>query len=180
MKRTGNTGIVKRCFRHTQTGSVLIISLLILLVMTLISVTAMKTSTVEEKMSGNVRDRNIAFQAAEAALRDAEIYAGSIASVTAFNGDQTGLYPTDADPDPFDDSTWANSLAGSYSDAADDPKYIIELVAEGEGAGDELNIGNYGESSGSSSVNTFRITARGTGKSSTSYVYLQEYYGRDM
>lgn len=55
-----------------QSGAVLIISLIMLLLLTLIGTTAMQTSTLEEKMAGNLRDRDIAFQAAESALRDAE------------------------------------------------------------------------------------------------------------
>lgn len=55
-----------------QQGAVLIVSLIMLLVMTLIGVSAMRATILEEKMAGNYRDSNIAFQAAEAVLRDAE------------------------------------------------------------------------------------------------------------
>ena len=55
-----------------QSGAVLIISLIILLLLTLIGSSSIQTSSLEEKMAGNLRDRNIAFQAAESALRDAE------------------------------------------------------------------------------------------------------------
>jgi type IV pilus assembly protein PilX len=55
-----------------QSGAVLIISLIMLLLLTLIGASSMQTTTLEEKMAGNMRDRNIAFQAAESALRDAE------------------------------------------------------------------------------------------------------------
>lgn len=55
-----------------QQGAVLFVSLLLLLVMTLLTVAAMQTTTLEESMAANLRDRNLAFQAAESALRDAE------------------------------------------------------------------------------------------------------------
>lgn len=55
-----------------QEGTVLIVSMLILMVMAVVGVTAMQTNLLEEKMAGNYRDVNLAFQAAEAALRDAE------------------------------------------------------------------------------------------------------------
>lgn len=55
-----------------QQGAVLVVSLIMLLIMTIIGVSAMRTTILEEKMAGNYRDSNIAFQAAEAALRDAE------------------------------------------------------------------------------------------------------------
>lgn len=56
----------------SQAGAALVTGLIFLVILTLLGITAMQTSTMEERMSGNARDRNIAFQAAEAALRDAE------------------------------------------------------------------------------------------------------------
>jgi type IV pilus assembly protein PilX len=55
-----------------QKGAALIIGLIILVVLTLIGVQAMRTSIVQERMAGNMRERNVAFQAAEAALRVGE------------------------------------------------------------------------------------------------------------
>ncbi|MEQ1557357.1 MAG: PilX N-terminal domain-containing pilus assembly protein [Methyloglobulus sp.] len=55
-----------------QRGVVLLVSLIMLLLLTIIGLTGVQTSGLEEKMAGNMRDRNLAFQAAEAALRDAE------------------------------------------------------------------------------------------------------------
>ena len=63
----GTNGALKH-----QSGAVLPISLIMLLLLTLIGVTGSQMTGLEEKMAGNMRDRNIAFQAAEAALRDAE------------------------------------------------------------------------------------------------------------
>ena len=61
-------------FRYHQRGVALIITLLILLVMTIVSVSSVQTTTIEERMAGNLRDRNLAFQAAETALRNAESF----------------------------------------------------------------------------------------------------------
>lgn len=52
-----------------QQGAVLVVSLIILLLLTIIGVTAMRTVTMEERMAGNLRDRNLANQAAESAVR---------------------------------------------------------------------------------------------------------------
>ena len=60
--------------KPSQRGAILIVSLLLLLVMTLIGVTAVSTTTLQEKMAGNNRQRQLAFQAAGAALRDAETW----------------------------------------------------------------------------------------------------------
>lgn len=51
---------------------VLITGLIFLAVLTIIGITAARMSTLEERMSGNLRDRAVAMQAAEMALRDAE------------------------------------------------------------------------------------------------------------
>jgi type IV pilus assembly protein PilX len=42
-------------------------------VMTVLGITAMQVTRMEERMAGNSRDVNLAFQAAEAGLRDAEV-----------------------------------------------------------------------------------------------------------
>lgn len=55
-----------------QAGSVLIVSLIFLLLLTIVGVSAMNMTSLEERMSGNFRDHDLAFQAAEAALLDAE------------------------------------------------------------------------------------------------------------
>jgi len=55
-----------------QAGSVLFISMMLLLMLTILGVTAMNNVTLEERMAGNLRDTDLAFQAGEAALRDGE------------------------------------------------------------------------------------------------------------
>ena len=60
------------CGSFRQRGSTLIVALVFLLAMTLIGVTAMQGTTQQESMAGNLRQRNLAFQAAEAALRNGE------------------------------------------------------------------------------------------------------------
>jgi len=70
-----------------QCGAVLFVSLIILLLMTIIGVSAMQNTTMQEKMAGNLRDANLAFQAAESALRDAENYIANTASLPIFASD---------------------------------------------------------------------------------------------
>ena len=57
---------------HNQKGMVLILVLSLLLALTILGVSSMSTSTLETKMANNFQDRNAAFQAAEAALREGE------------------------------------------------------------------------------------------------------------
>jgi type IV pilus assembly protein PilX len=55
-----------------QSGAVLIISLLLLVVLTVLGVVMMQTTRMQERMAGNTRDLNAALQTAEAGLRYGE------------------------------------------------------------------------------------------------------------
>lgn len=59
-------------FSHPQQGAVLVVSILLLLVMTVLALTASQSTRLQERMAGNARDLDLAFQAGEAGLRDAE------------------------------------------------------------------------------------------------------------
>lgn len=165
-----------------QRGAALIISLMILIVMTLIGITGMGTSSLEEKMAGNSRDQALALQAAEAALREGEdYYEDTIVSIgAAFDGSNAGLYPMGSNPDIFADATWSNSrtYSGSIDGVAAQPAYIIELLGEVSSSTDDINITGYGESSGVGDLVAARITARGTGGTNGAVVYLQTTYGK--
>lgn len=56
-----------------QSGSVLIVSLVILLVLTLLGLSGMSNTVLQERMAGNLQESMSAFQAAEAGLRVGEI-----------------------------------------------------------------------------------------------------------
>lgn len=58
--------------RARQNGIVLPVVLIILVIMMLLGVTVIRNVTLEEKMAGNSRDQQLAFQAAEEALRFCE------------------------------------------------------------------------------------------------------------
>ena len=52
-----------------QKGAALIVGLVMLLLMTIIGLSAMQGTAMQEKMSGNMRDANLALQAGEAGMR---------------------------------------------------------------------------------------------------------------
>ncbi len=58
--------------RNNQRGAILIIALIMLLLLTIIGLSSMRGTSLQESMAGNLRDSNLAFQAAEAALRQGE------------------------------------------------------------------------------------------------------------
>ena len=62
-----------RPYPHAQRGFVLILTLIFMVVLTIMGLGLGIATTDEEKMARNFRDRDIAFAAAEAAMRDAEI-----------------------------------------------------------------------------------------------------------
>jgi type IV pilus assembly protein PilX len=66
---------------NRNSGSVLLVSLIMLLVLTVIGVSTMSNIGVNEKMAANYRDHNLAFQAAEAALAAGEQRAGEISGI---------------------------------------------------------------------------------------------------
>jgi type IV pilus assembly protein PilX len=173
----------RHTLRSRQTGSALIISLLILIVMTLIGITGMGTSGLEEKMAGNDRDAALAFQAAEAALRDGEAYYNSAAiqsPAAAFDGTNAGLIPQGTNPDVLADGTWGNSrtYSGNIDEVNTQPRYIIEMLGVVGDTANDVNVQGYGESSGLGNVTAVRVTARGTGGSDNTVVTLQSNYGR--
>lgn len=57
---------------YKQQGAVLIVALIILLLLTIIGLSSMRGTVLQENMAGNMRDSNLALQASEAALRKGE------------------------------------------------------------------------------------------------------------
>lgn len=161
-----------------QKGSVLIVSLIILLVLTMIGVTAMGTSSLEEKMAGNSRDRELAFQAAEAALTDAQTFLEGIVATGGFTN-VGGLYALTTSPDIQATSTWNATNSRAYSatlpNIATQPRYIIELRPT-TGGSETIDLNDPGNSA--QAITMFRITARGTGGTNTAVVILQAFYGK--
>lgn len=167
---------------YIQRGAVLIVSLVILLVMTLLGVTAMQGTTLEEKMAGNLRQRNIAFQSAESALRASEAFIESVVTIGAFDGTNGLFGRNDAPPDPVASATWTSgalSVAAPTIPGSHASRYFVQQVGTLVGVQGALNIGGYGGNRGRGDITTFRLTARGTGTGDdTTSVLLRSYYGR--
>ncbi len=64
--------MIRTKYHTRQSGIALIVGLIILLLLTIIMISALKVTVLEEKMSGNSQNQNVTFQAAESALREAE------------------------------------------------------------------------------------------------------------
>lgn len=73
VNRAGQNRSAKR-----QSGAALIMSLVILLVLTILAITAMRTASLEERMAGNIQEATNAFQAAESGLNKGLNTSGSL------------------------------------------------------------------------------------------------------
>lgn len=160
--------------KQRQSGVVLPISMIMLLLLTLIGITGSQVAGLEEKMAGNGKDSNIAFQAAEAALRGGETFLLQ-ATLPAFTTTGTnGLYSATATP-PQQSDDWSSFNTVTYSapalgHTASAPLYVIQqLNTIGSSS---LDAGNYNENE------LYRITARGVGGTSAAVVVLQSVYKR--
>jgi type IV pilus assembly protein PilX len=159
-----------------QSGVALITGLIFMVVMTIIVIAALRSATLEERMAANARNRQMALQAAEAVLRDAEV---SIAAVAApfdpftpslFKADCTGGYcnkpASGAAPRWQDPNIWvaATSRAGATAIAGvpAPPRYIVEIV----------NVPILGGGGGICPKVLYRITARGVGMDNST-VFVQ-------
>lgn len=162
--------------RH-QNGVVLILALIILMAMTLISVSSMSSSTLEERMAANMKDREIAFQAAEAALRYGESLVQAGISTGAFNTNCTGGYcqhdlqAATTYSTYWEDSTvWSDSSKHITHDTgtSNNAQIIIEYMG--------TQIQDFSDPDSSTDPPIYRVTALGHGQSANSRVMLQSTY----
>ena len=58
--------------QHNECGTALVFALVILLLLTILGITAVTTSSLQEKMAGNMRDQYMALQASDSILRDGQ------------------------------------------------------------------------------------------------------------
>ncbi len=90
--------------KQKQQGAVLLVCLVMLLVLTMIGVSSMSSSTLQERMAGGSRDYNQAFQAAEASLRVGEDYVRQQVEASA---DPTALFPSASACPPVTAAQWS-------------------------------------------------------------------------
>ena len=180
-------------FQRKQSGVVLVLSLLILSVLTLAALTGMKSSIVEEKMSGNLRDSELAHQAAESALRDAETFINNLASLTALTG-TNGLIREGSDAaqlelDYLTNATWDDGSPSNYTMAssvggtqlARQPRYIIKHMGRQKICNADVPFDfNNASNTNLCYREVFRVTAHGTGLSPDTTKILQAFFERNL
>lgn len=177
---------------HNEKGIALLTALIFLVVLTILGLASMRSTTMQERMSGNLRDQSVATQAAEAALRDAraDLTFGAHANrrnVTASSFPVTGS-STDCVKGlcgPATVLTRLSELATNLTDAnkyaaygefssagalpglSVQPRYIMELLPTTINA--KLSL-----SSVTATAFYVRITAQGYGLNADTVVRLEE------
>lgn len=171
MKPTTQSFLISR---QRQAGVALLTGLIFMVVLTLLALAAMRTTTLEERMSGNARDRDMAFQSAEAALRAGEqVLQGAslpaFASGTAYTPRIAAATLTTYWQNTHD---WPNQSVAAWQPAGTSaaPQYVIEGMGATACPGGSLAIGP------ASGGGVYRVTARGVGRSATTRVILQAVY----
>lgn len=118
-----------------QRGVVLAVVLILLVVMSLLAILSLRGTLLQERMAGNMLDRSLAFQAAEAALREGEALARSSGLAVPSSGCVNGVCarPVAGDPPRWqDESVWASAreVVVELDGITTRPRYIVELLAD--------------------------------------------------
>ena len=169
-----------------QKGAVLVISLIILLVLTLIGVSAARTVLLEEKMTFASRDAKVALEVAEALVKAAEVEVEAMSTTGLFGSGH--LHIEGEGPDSLlgattwesaDSATKAVTMKGPDGSALTG-RYYIELAgnAEKEDPADSITVGGYGQSTGGGEIKVFRIVAQGRGINDNTTRIIVSHYGK--
>lgn len=168
-----------------QRGMTLIIGLILLAMLTVVGTIGFRNTTMSERMTGNAVDRNVSFQSAESAGKEAltAIEAGTASTLSpgyyaaAISQGGTSTFWTQGDgvavgsvgncptTTPFSWQSCSAQVAAKYGNNANKAQYAIELLKQDT-------------SSGTNTVWSYRVTSRSTGGSGKADVVLQTIYVR--
>ena len=152
-----------------QRGAVLFLGLALLLAITAGALSAAQTTSLELRMARNGHDAVLAFNAADAALAEAEawIEAGGAATDARVHppGPGYGAMPAWRDPDAW--ITHGQGAGTHLSGVVVAPRYLVEWMAT-----------HPTDTPSPGAVEVFRVTAEGVGSSSAILVRLQATYAR--
>lgn len=174
-----------------QRGFTLIIAMVFLVLLMLLGTTVANNNSMQIRLAGNTRQRDLAFQAAEHALRSAGVALGDTSSEeSAYIQDVISKDPavaTVAKPNHVllngaahanDAAYWKNTFDWSTSSsksvtgisselAASNPRYAVEQMPKVSPCPGET---------GTSTCFYYRVTTLGVGKDDTAAVVLQSMY----
>jgi type IV pilus assembly protein PilX len=161
--------------QQAQHGAVLILALIFMVLLMILATGAVNTVVLEERMAGNMRDKNLSLQAAEATLAMAEKYLAATPSLD----DSGGNYPLTSTRKPLGDPgrsaywttfSWnaktATEATVALSGVATTTHYLIEQLPPPADAFSE------------GPTEAYRITVRAVGGSASALTMLQAIYTR--
>ncbi|TYC60460.1 hypothetical protein FMN52_05585 [Marinobacter sp. BW6] len=174
---------MRRINSHRQTGAALILSLLLLLVLTLLAVSSMQGTIMQERMVSGEREGMQSLEIAESALRDAEVTLEGINVLSVFDGSD-GLYAQDdAAPDPLtlDWAASGNVIAGTSVDGVT-PRYFIQHMGDAYQPEKltDIVVEGYTNDTGAANAQAFRIVAWSPGSTGESRRVIESYYARQF
>jgi Tfp pilus assembly protein PilX len=146
-----------------QTGSSLVVSMIMLVVLMLMGVGAIVVSNTQYRMAGNFQFQNQAMASAESALSQAELWVTANVAHPEFAARVSGgHYPIGTGPDPYT-MPWTDATSERVG-GLDSQRYIIEVMGANRylPASSVKTCPGYTLSGPCSRVNVYRITARGT------------------
>jgi type IV pilus assembly protein PilX len=170
--------------RRKQSGMTLIIGLMLLIMLSMIGVIGYRNTTLTERMAGNVQDKNISFQSAESAAKEALTFinagsftgsvAGEYSPSLSLGGNSS--YWTQGDGSAIASTActtatsfgWLNcskAVGSKYSNNARTATYVIELLSSVPASATET-------------LTQFRVTARSLGGSGNAESIVQVHFSR--
>lgn len=178
-------------YRRDEQGAVLIVGLVMLLLMTIVGLSAVSGSNMQELMVGNLRDKSLAFQAAEAGLRIGEDAVNGVnppdtsGTVKGFveelpNGTNATYWREShvwVDPVPANSDSVVTDV--DLLVTSEQPRYVVEKLIAVDVLGGEGSGVDYGELLKLPDLQVYRITSRGVGLTNNTVVYLQSIYRRE-
>jgi type IV pilus assembly protein PilX len=171
-----------------QRGMVLLVALVMVLLMSLVAAASIRGSGLQEAMSGSMRDRNMAFQGAEAALRVAEdtVADTSVPVGEYVNENEDGYFidlnksttiPRPLDWDLNDWKTQGLELSG-IDNVNSQPFAVTEQLSYSGSAIDTGGGIDFISQERNTDYQFYRITVRAVGLTENAEVILQSTYVR--
>ncbi len=181
--------VVNSSCPRREEGAVLVVGLVMVLLMSIIAVSAIRGSNLQESIAGNMRERNLAFQAAESALRIGEASVSDQVSrpvITNNNGLYRDTYVTPTTSiltytaANWVDATKVKVTALNLRYVSREPTYIIEELDPdiGVGAAMEKSAIDVEGMQNTGDITPYRVTSRGFGPTDKSIKTLQTTYNR--
>jgi len=167
-----------------QRGAVLIVGLIMLLLMTIVGLSSIRGSNLQELMAGSMRDRHVSFQAAEAGLRSGEIAVGG--SVVPNTGGSVPGYSLVLDgggsPAFWAEHNWndASSVKVNFDLPVTEERarFVVEQLDVATVPGADGSTVSYDDMQKLPDIIFYRITSRGVGMTGNTETYLQSLYRR--